>query len=124
MYAPPPTTAARINGRRLNIATSCGQQPGRLLHVIRQAEAESDHELGRRRDEPGPADLRRDGDQYTNNILWGRPRCQRVTDLPDVGGRRRVERDQCGELDQGVGTRVEAAPGLPFRPDLQAGREE
>ena len=48
MYAPPPTTAARISGRRRLNITYLLRSPGRtgVLHVIRQVEAEGDHELG------------------------------------------------------------------------------
>ena len=118
MYAPPPTTAARSSGRLLlNIIASL---LGRGLHVIGEGKAESYHELRRGRDDPGPADLRGDGDQHADDVLRRGPGVQRVGHLPDVRGRRGVERDERGQLDQGVAARVQTAPRLPFGPQFQA----
>src|SRR6516162_10796928 len=119
-YAVPPTAAARNNGRRRNIVNLLSPE----LHVIRQAEAEGDHQLGRGRDQLRPADLRRDGDQYADQVLRGGPGLQRVGHLPEVGGRRGVECYEGGHLDQGKAARVKAALGLPVGSYVQACRED
>src|SRR6185436_5992469 len=48
------------------------------------------------------------------------PCLQRVGYLPDIRGRRGVERDERGQFDQGVAAWVQAAPRLPFGPQFQA----
>src|SRR6476469_3610239 len=62
MYAPPPTAAARSNGRLRLIITASSFSP--YLHAVGQGEAQREHELGRSRNHLRPADLRGDRDQH------------------------------------------------------------
>src|SRR5215813_5208927 len=72
-----------------------------------QGKAEGNHKLRRGGDDPRPADLRRDGLQYAEEILGRAARPQRVGHLPEVRGRGRVERDQGCDLDERVRATVQ-----------------
>src|SRR6516225_5312625 len=47
-----------------------------------------------------------------------------LDDLPDGGGRRGVQCDERGQLDQRIATAVETALGPPVGPQLQAGGQQ
>src|SRR5690349_9725633 len=90
------------------------------LQAVGQGEAQGEHELGRRRHQLRPPDLRGDRDQDAHEVFRGCPFRQRVADLPEVRGGRGIERDQRGQLDQRIATAVETALALPVRPRFQA----
>src|SRR5215470_9726575 len=132
-YAPPPTTAARSNGRRRLIMTCLlrrctgldGLFPGYFpVYPLGQGKAESHHEFRRGGDGPRPADLRRDRLQHAEQVRRRAAGPERVGHLPQIGGRRRVERDQGGDLDERESARVQAARLLPFGPGLQARQQQ
>src|SRR5580704_18046088 len=95
-----------------------------VLYTVRQRQTQSHHELWRGRYCPRAADLRRNGEQDTDEVFRSGADLQRVTYLPHVRGRGSVQRHQGGDLDQGEATRIQAAPGLQLGPQLQALAEE
>src|ERR1039457_1755025 len=92
----------------------------KVLLPFRQGQAEGDHELRCCRHDLGAADLRRDGVQHAQQVCRRGPGIQRVSHLPEIRGRRRVECDENGDLDEGEATRVQAALHLPLLAHLQA----
>src|ERR1022692_1953085 len=96
----------------------------KVLLPFRQGQAEGDHELRCCRHDLGPADLRRDGVQHAQQVGRGGPGIQRVSHLPEIRGRRRVEGDEDGDLDEGEATRVQAALYLPVFAHFQAGQQK